>query len=152
MNLLLATISPTVDTLAYATGDLIGGKLTLPNVPRQGIIQSLVLVDQAKQSAAIDVVIWRRNPGSTTFTDQVALDVADADLLKLACVLSVAAADYDTFADNGVATLTAINVPYEIDETGQNGAYNLYACLVSRGTPTFVAGTDVQLQLGIISE
>ena len=73
-------IEVAVDTAIYASGDLIGAKLTLPAPAKRGKIVSVVLIDQAAQSAVIDVMFWSANPGATTFADNGALDVADADL------------------------------------------------------------------------
>ena len=142
------TVTPTVSTTpAYASGDAVGGKLTLPNAVRLaggvGIIRSIVLTDKGKQNAAIDVVVFRADPTATTFTDNAALSVADADLLSIAGVVSVAAADYAAFVDNSVATKSGLGLAVNSITT------TLYACLVTRGTPTYTASSDLQLTVVI---
>lgn len=141
-------VAPSVDTAIYASGDLIGGKLTIP-APDTGKIVSVRLVDQAGQASVIDLVLWSADPSGTTFTDNAALDVADTDMVALIGVVPIAAADYDTFADNRVATVPNYNLVYGPLAKGQNGGYSMYGALVSRGTPTYAAATDLILSIGI---
>lgn len=145
-------VTPTVETSAYADGDLVGEKLTLTNAGRiEGgslIVHSIVLADKAKQSAALDVVFFFADPSGTTFTDNAALDVADADLEKIAGVVSIAASDYADFNDNSVATVRNIGLLVDLPD----GERDLYACLVTRGTPTYVETDDVDLSVGILQD
>ena len=139
----------TVTATAYEANDNIGGKLTIP-APEIGVIDSVRIVDQAAQAAAMDVVFFYDNPSGTTFTDETAQDMADADLGKTIGHVGVTSGDYSTFADNSIATVANIGLPYTIDVKGQNGACNMYVALVARGTPTFAATTDLELAIGII--
>jgi hypothetical protein len=144
----VAVIVPiTVQAAAYATGELVGGKLTIPKAIPEGvtvgIIRTVVLVDQANQKIAKDLVIFRSNPSATTFTENGALDVADADALKIVGVIPIAATDYVSFADNAVATVKP-NLAVHADDGS-----TLYACLVERGAPTYVATTDLQMTLEV---
>ncbi len=147
-NPIQIVVAPVADTSAYAAADLIGGKLTLsPVVVAQaggGVIQSLVLADQANQKAPIDVVFFGANPSGTTFTDQATLDIADADVLNIVGVVSVAASDYVSFNDNAVATVRP-SLAFKLDS-----GLALYAALVCRGTPTYAAATDLQLTVTLI--
>jgi hypothetical protein len=147
------TVTPTIDTNIYASGDLVGTKLTLSNALRaqtgRGRIVSVTLVDQAKQSAALDVVFFNANPSGTTFTDNAALDVADADALKYAGHVSIVAGNYAAFADNSAATVVVSGAGIQVTATDSS---TLYACLVSRATPTYAAATDLQLTVGIVQD
>ena len=141
------TATPVIDTAIYASGDLIGTKMTLAGaakLSRVGRINSIVIADQAKQDAAIDVIFFDSNPSTTTFTDNAALDVADADTLKIIASVKIVAADYSDFADNSVAT-KAVDLGF-----ATVGGGDLYACLVSRGTPTYAAATDLQLRVVVL--
>ena len=136
----------TVDTSAYAAGDLIGAKLsiTLPawaTGKRGFLIQSVSLQDLAKQSAAIDVLFFHADPSGTTFTDNAALDVADADVASIAGFAQLLT--YSNFNDNGYAQAGNLALPVVVDGS------TLYACLVSRGTPTYAA-SDLKLRVGIV--
>lgn len=139
-----AAASPTADTAIYASGDLIGGKLTLQIDKNNGVIQTIILTDAGNQKSAIDVVFWHTNPTNTTFTDQAALDIHDTDLKAIAGRKSIAAADYVSYNDNAEATVN-LSLPFQLT-TGTA----LYAALVSRGTPTYVAATDLQLRITVI--
>ena len=137
----------------YSAGDLLGGKLTLNQAvrvpPQSGLIHSLTLTDKAKQDADIDVVFFLADPDNTTFTDNGALDVDDADLVKILGVVSIVAADYVDFADNSVATKTSLGLPFRLTTKDEHA---LYACLVARGTPTYSAAADLKLTVGILQD
>ena len=146
----VTVVSPTLDTAAYGAGDLVGGKLTLTDILPAGgapvsMLVSAVVVDQANQKAALDLVFWKSDPSGTTFTDQAALDVADADNKKIAGVVSVLATDYVSFADNAIAT-----VKTSLPLFSSNGSRTLYMAVVSRGTPTYATATDMQITLTVI--
>lgn len=137
------TVTPVIDGNIYAAGDAMGGKLTLtgivPKGASVGMIRSIVIVDQDNEKAPIDVVFFAADPSGTTFTNNGALDVADADALKVAGVVSILAADYVSFADNAVATKQCALAVAPAD------GRTLYAALVCRATPTYTAATDLQL-------
>jgi len=148
----VVTVAPTCDTSAYATGELIGGKLTFTGAMREkygtGVIHSVVIADKAKQNVALDIVLFDSDPSSTTFTDQATLTIADADLLKVVGVISVVATDYKSFADNSVADLKNIGLIVK----SNSSSTSLYGCLVSRGTPTYASATDLQIKLKILQD
>lgn len=138
MNKAIVSVDP--NTSIYADGDLVGEKLTLA-VPASGIIETITLIDQAKQNAALDLIFFIKNPSATTFTDNAALDVADADALNIIGAVRIAASDYVDLADNSVACLRGVGLGY-VSDAGSV----LYACFVSNGaTPTYAATTDLQL-------
>lgn len=149
----LITVSPTVtiDTAAYTAGDLLGGKLTLTDAVRvvgsSGIVQSIVLIDQDNEKREIDVVFFDSDPSGTTFTNNAALDVADADMAKIVGTVKITSADYISFADNAVATRSAIGLAFKTD-----GSRDLYAALVVREAPTYTATTDIALRVTILQD
>ena len=147
MSIQVVTITPTVSTSpAYTSGDAVGGKNTITlNVASgfKGVLREIEIVDQAKQSAAIDLMFFKADPAATTFTDNAALDVADADLLNHCGTISVAAANYAALYDNSVATLSNQSLRLEANST------SIYMVLITRGTPTYAATTDIQVTLTI---
>ncbi len=140
-------VAITPDTDIYASGDLIGEKLTISNPlggsGGKGRLLSIVLADRAKNSAAIDLILFDANPSATTFTDNGPLTIVDADLSRICGVIPIVANDYAEFVDNTVFCLYNINLGIAL----RGSTKDLYACLVSRGTPTFAATTDLQLIL-----
>jgi hypothetical protein len=141
--------TPTITTGAYAAGDLIGSKLTLANATFPGIfsgkVQSVVLTDLDAESADIDVVFFSSDPSATTFTNDSALDIADADLPKVICRVSVIGTNYAAFVDNSAATVVNVGCPFET----ANPSVTLYAALVAREAVTYTGTTDLTLRVGI---
>lgn len=141
------------DGAAYGSGDVIGDLSPITaqlfrvegntNQPASCLLQSIIIQDLSKQSLAVDVVFFNANPSATTFTDNSALDIADADLPKVVGVVSIVAGDYAAFNDSSVATKYNINLPLSVT-TGQN----IWFCLVSRGTPTYVAD-ELSIAFGV---
>lgn len=146
-NTVFVSAAPTCDTSIYATGELVGGKLTFTPAVRPAtstaVITGVMMIDQSVTTSDFDIVLFSSNPSATTFTDQAALDIADADLSKVIAVIPLVSANRFAFADNGVKFAGSIMLPIK-------GTVNtIYGALVSRGTPTFAAGTDVSIQLAI---
>jgi len=141
--------APVVDTSAYATGELIGGKLTLSNATAinvfSGIINNVVIIDKDKEAADLDVVFFDTDPTATTFTDQAAFDPDDADLLNIICTVSVTT-DV-AFSDNGMSYANNVNCPFRTP-----GVSTIYAAIVSRGTPTYTSSSDLLLRVGILQD
>lgn len=142
--------TPTIDTGIYAAGDNMGGKLTLTGAAVSGIgtgvITSVMITDKDKEGADIDVVFFTSDPSATTFTNNGALTINDADLIKIVCVASVTT-DV-TFVDNGVSYLQNLNCPFSL------GAANttLYAAMVARSAPTYTGTTDLTLRVNILQD
>lgn len=147
---ILEPSSLTVDTAAYGDGDLIGkhtgGYLTFADACRVtgagGVIRSAVIADAGAQSAAIDLILFSAAPSASTLTDNAALDLDDADIARIAGVVAFAAASYKAFADNSAIAVGAVDQRYHCV-----GTTALYGVLVSRGTPDYVAATDLTLRL-----
>lgn len=131
------SIAPTVDTGAYATGDLVGPMQTLTGAGftgvYTGIIQSVTITDLDNQAADFDLVIFSSNPSGTTFTDNAAFDIADADLPKVVCVIQVTT--NVAFNDNAVIIANGTNCVF--DAVASTGI--LYAAAVIRSAATFTA-------------
>ena len=110
-NMAILEATPTIETSAYDIDDLIGEKIefsdALPRTRDSGIIQSVIITDLAKQNAVMDVAFFTADPGNTTFTDNEALAIDDADLVNLIGVAKVA--DWISFNDNSRGQ--AFNLP-----------------------------------------
>lgn len=128
-----------VNNTLYTTGDVLGTKLTLNNVfARAGgtaILKSIFVQDKTKQSTALDVIFFDSDPSNSTFTNNSALAIADADLDKVIGTVSIVAGDYVAGSDNSVATKGGLDVAMAPAAVTSSG---LYAVLVTRGGPTYV--------------
>ncbi len=141
------------DGAAYGAADVIGDKapIEITNVFRDrldgktAILQSVIVQDLSAQSLDLDILIFDANPSASTFTDNAAVDVADADLPKLIGGVSIVAADYIALADSSVATKTNISLTVSSIHT------SLWIVCVTRGTPTYVAD-ELSLVLGFLQD
>jgi hypothetical protein len=135
-------------TPAYGAGDLVGGKVTLTDAVRisggTGRIKSVMVSDLGKQSIGLDVIFFNSNPSGTTFTDNAALDIADADITKVIAVVSVGTTSFAALSDNSVGDAGDVDRPFTAD-----GSADIYACIVTRGAPTYPSTSDIQLRVAI---
>lgn len=143
--------TPTIDTAAYASGDLIGDKIELTNAARtaagSGIIQSISIIDDDGEEAAMDVLFFDTDPTNTTFTDNDPVDIDEADLENYIGHASVASADYSSFASNSAASVQNVGIPFDLAS-----GTSIWAVIVSRGTPTYTATDDLTLRVGILRD
>jgi hypothetical protein len=142
------SVTPTINTAAYTAGDAVGGLQTLSGAGRfgvhTGVIHSVVVTDLSDQSADLDIIIFSSNPSGTTVTNNSALDIADADLSKVVCVIQVTS--HASFADNGVSFAHGTNCVFE----SADGV--LYAAVVARDTPTYAAASDLTFRYSILQD
>jgi len=147
------TSTPTIETSLYATGDLVGPKITLATAVRvqptgkivknTAMIQSVVITDLDKESKNLDVVFFDTNPSNTTFTDNAAFDIHDTDLLT---VIGVVVVDtWADFNDNSVGQALNLAMPFSL-----GSGTDLYAAIVARSGPTYTGTTDLTLRVGIL--
>lgn len=144
------SVTPVINTAIYASGDLLGTKMTFANAGRpdigSGVIQTVTILDKAALGADIDVIIFDSDPSATTFTNNNPLTVNDADLTKILCVIPVTTDA--AFVDNGVSYSNGTNCVFK----GASAATTLYVAMVVRGTPTYVSASDITLRLNIMQD
>lgn len=142
------TLVPVIDTNIYADGDAMGGLLTLSDVLRDsmlsGRIESITVIDQAKQSSALEIYFF--NSAVTAGTNNVAYNPSDADIAECLGVVKVVAADYNATANQSVATLKP---ELSFQKTAGN---DLYAQVVCGGTPTYGAATELILKVVVTQD
>lgn len=155
---LYTSASPTCDTAAYATGDLIGGKLTfndaLLNIGGSGVLHSLAVASLATQTDKnLELVLFSENPASTTFTDQAAFDIADADLPKvIGCIPLDGTDHYFAFADNAVYVRSGLGIVVKANPHISSPDTTIYGALLARSDPTFASAADVTVTLHILQD
>jgi len=136
------TVAQTVTaSSAYTAGNAVGGLITLSNINRASglsvFMQSIVVNSKSLQSAQLDLVFFNANPTGSTCTDKTAFSVATADAAKL-----VGAAHVSDWTASGLGSVGQMQQP-PIGITPSGTA--VYACMVTRGTPTFTATSDLTL-------
>lgn len=136
-------VTPTITAGAYSAYDSVGGLMEFPNVLRStlnsGVLTSAKIVDLSSQIVGYELAIFSQNPSSTTFTDNAAIDIDDADISKLLGPVSFSTSDRFAFADNSVSSKTAQYMPVRF--TG--APRTIYGALRSTGTPTYAGTSDI---------
>ena len=134
----------TVTAGAYVAGVNMGGKLTLASAGRAGAnsltVQSVTISDKAATAKNRTVIIFNANPTATTFTDNAALDIDDADLGKIACIIPLTV--HQSFADNSVSTLNNVGCVVDL-----SSGTSMYAAVIAAENQT--PGSTSDLTLGI---
>lgn len=143
-------VTPTVEAAAYATGDVIGGKMTIPNAMRRdggsGILQSVHLCSRSDLTVDADLIIFSEDPTGTTFTENGAVAIAAADVGKVLGVIPIT-----TRKDLGtpvVACATNLALPVKSAAASRS----LFACLVMRGAYTPGTTTDLTVRFGLLQD
>ena len=144
--------TPTIETSAYAAADALGNQMEIDlGFGDDKAFTSLFLVsmsgyDLASQQAEIDIMFFDR--AVTPATDNAAADFTDADLAFFLGGATIKTTDYKTLNDNSVFWVDAIGRQLKIrDKAGLQASTKatskIYAYAVSRGTPTYVATSDL---------
>lgn len=145
------TSAPTVSSSpAYSTGDNVGGKITLTDVARaamgSGLIQSVIITSRSLQTATFDVVFFNSDPSGSTFTDNAAQGLVDADLSKIIGVAQCSTVV--ALAAESIHQATGLALPFALS----GGATTIYAAIVVRGTPTLASTSDIHLSVRILQD
>lgn len=150
-------VTPTLDTNAYISGDRLGSIQTItgafrqvyrpfdqPNQAVNGqlpvggkiILQSITIIDSAKQSQPIDIMFFNELP-TVASADNAPIDISDAQLSgKCIGVVSVDNS-YVALAGNSLVTEPAIGLLLKQSPSATN--QNIYAVCVIRGGATYAA-------------
>lgn len=149
-NTFTLAVTQTTNASAYEAGDAVGGKITITNAMRTsggtGILQSIHLIDKANQKAAMELLIFESDPSAATITDDTAFTYS-TDISKQIARIPIATADYVTI--NSIAT---VNLGGLSKVLKASGSANLYAALITTGTPTYVTTSDIIISFGILQD
>ena len=134
---------------AYASGNLCGGKITLLNATRTGvltgILQGIVLTNAiVATNIPFDVFLFQSDPTNTTFTNNAAFSVNALDFDKLFAIVNVSGG-----TNVGPALLyqgTNLTLPFVSATT------SIFAAVVARGAITFATSTDLTLRGKVIQD
>lgn len=144
----LVDVTLSTDTNAYASGDLIADTQIVNSAVRAtdalGVLQSLVLIDEADQKAALDIYFLSAN--NTFGTENSAPSILDANAGAILAVISVASGDYKDLG--GVSVVEKANLSKIIKPA--TGSDDIYVAVVNgSGTPTYGA-TSLKLRVGVV--
>jgi hypothetical protein len=142
------SVSPTVTASAYATGNVVGGKITFSNAlltAGSGVLESIWLKIKTVQTATFQLSLFDSNPTNSTWTDKAAPAINVADLPFL----------IGTYALSTPLSVLGTETIYTLDAIGHAinaGATTLYGILTVTGTPTFGSTSDISVALGILQD
>jgi hypothetical protein len=142
--------TPTVTAGGYSANDVVGGEMAINGIPSSDcILQSVTIIDQSGQDAAIEVLIFEEN--ITTPADNSAWSFTSGDEPKLLARVEVGASDYKAVGGGAASIAEIRNLAIPISTQAKtNNAPTLYAVMVTTGTPTYVATDDITLKLGFL--
>lgn len=137
------SVTPTIDTGVYASGDCIGGLQTISNAARAsggtGTILSVCVLDKTQaQRAPMDLLFFDQSV--TVAGNNVAIAMSDADMANCLGVISIGAYNsaWPGTPLNSFSTLANVGLPFVL-----TGSANLYCQAVVRSTPTYTGTTDL---------
>jgi len=146
-GVLLISQTPTISTSAYTAKDAVGGKLTFASAARWsgagGLIVGLSIDDLDQERAPLELVLF--NQDFTASSDNAVFDPSDADLANLIAVIPLT--QYFDFNDNAAGYVGNLAIPYACV-----GGTSLYGQLVTRGTPTYTATSDLVVKLHVLRD
>ena len=142
--------TPVISLTGYSVFDNIGGLMTLPGAVKHpghgGLLRYVSLIDKLAISAAIDVLVFDKDPSNSTFTDNDAAVVSDLDVVNLVAVFPFTG--YVTLAGNSVAASNAI-----VSQRDQPapfivfGGQALFAAMIIRAGATYTTTDALKLRL-----
>jgi hypothetical protein len=144
----LVNVTPTLDTSAYASGDVLFVATTTGNLLRvndgTGLLKSVQVIDKGDQGAAFDLYFFSSNVTTGAFNG--APSISDADTASFLGMVSIATGDYKDLGGARVASKNAIDIVLK----AASGAKNVYIAAVNgSGTPTYAA-SDLVFRLGVL--
>lgn len=140
------TIDATVDTNAYAEGDVafatqeVAGFSTAADIT--SILQSVVVIDPDDQGIGIDLIFFNAN--TTLGTENSAPDLDDTEVLTVIGRVQVGAGSFYDLGANRVACVYGIGLPMKAGTGG-----SVWMAGIARGAPTY-AGGHIYIKLGVL--
>ncbi|HWQ39187.1 MAG TPA: hypothetical protein VNM24_11375 [Burkholderiales bacterium] len=142
----IVDVTLTLDTVAYAAGDVLSDTATLANAMRvnggKGMLRSITVIDEDDQGAPFDIYFFKvtQNLG----TKNAAPTITDAAARDCLGVVSIAAADYKDLGGVRIATVRGVDLALESDAASRD----IFIGTVTQGTPTHTAN-GLRLKFGI---
>lgn len=145
-NVAVPTAVPTTAAGAYASGDVIGTKMTFTSAViaagGSGLIQAAMINSKTAQTTAVDLILFNADPSNSTFTDNAALSVNAADFDKVIGVAHIT--DWTSLGTPSLAQANNLAMPYTLAGT------SLYGVLVARAAITLGSASDFSTALRVI--
>ena len=129
---------------AYVAKDCVGALLTFPvstsALKNWATIKRLTILDADVEDAVLSLHLFTASPAAAARTDADECVQVAADLAKKIVTFPIAAADYQDFAGDSIAS-------FELDTAIVFDGLNIYGVLECTATPTYTAATDLTINL-----
>lgn len=143
------SVTPIVSaSSAYQAADAVGGKMIFAGVTslsKTGVLQSVVVVDEAEQGAQLSLVCFDRD--FTATSDNGALNISDTDAVNIVFVVDIPAASYVDIGGSKVVSVSNIGQGFAT----HNGDA-VYCQMMTSGTPTYAATDDLKVTLFFLQD
>jgi len=131
------TVTP---LLAYASGQSVGGLITIPamvRAGRSGVLQSVRLNIKSVQTAQFDIYQFQSLP-TGAFIDRTTPALASSDIFLVRPPIQLTT----PYSDFGTMTVYGTDAIVGARKAGSTADYFL---IITKGAPTFATPSDVQL-------
>lgn len=141
----MVTATPTIDTNIYASGDLIGDKMTFTFPDKwkdhpTGSVFGVDILDKDKQGVNVTLILFSTNPTNSTFTNNAALAIHATDLPY--ATVKIPITSHVSFSANGISYSDNIKKLLQGTPDGL-----VYGVIQSNGTPTYTTTTSLTVRL-----
>jgi hypothetical protein len=146
----LVDVTLSLDTSAYASGDLLADTQAVANAVRfnagTGVLHSVMVIDEDDNGVAFD--LYFASASATFGSENSAPSISDANAREILGIVPVATSDYKDLGGVKVAIKTGLNIIIK----GATGSTSIYVAAVNgSGTPTFTA-SGLKLRVGIVQD
>jgi hypothetical protein len=153
----MVSVTPNIETSAYATGDVIGELMEFEGALREvrgsGHLSGAIISNKAAQAVDLELWVFFKEPENSTLTDNSAIAVSDDDIANGVMILSFGSATRFTSANNIIHYLgNQLHPVFGRIGDRNSTSSSLWAVLVSRGSPTFGSAADLTVTLGIAQD
>lgn len=137
-SMVIVPLTFSLDTSAYAAGDLLADTQVLANAVRvndgTGVLESVVLNDKDDQGVAMSLVVLSAN--NSLGTENSAPAITDANADAILGIIDIPSAAWVDLGGTRVATLRDLGLPL----VAATGTKSIYVALINgAGAPTFTA-------------
>jgi hypothetical protein len=155
----VVTVMPAIVPAAYADGDQIGVPLKIPNLLVQSggtaAIDSLAILDKAKQKASMEILFFDQMP-VTTSVDNSPLDISDAEMAaKFIGSVYIDTAGYADTVSNSYQTVVSLGLLVKgglAPGIGAVGSRDIFMVCKSRGAPIYTSASDLVIKVGAFQD
>lgn len=144
----ISTFTPTLDTSAYTSGDVLFATTAVLGVCEGGkpsVLRAITLVDADDEGVEIDLYFLSENVAMGTINN--APSISDANAQKITGTVNIATTDYKDLGGVKVATKTGLEIPL-----WGNNTQGIYCAGVVTGTPTFAAANNITIDFWVDME